>query len=326
MNVTLLGKSATKQTKNPESYALVLRANQSAQKMTKSAVGLATNLFQKAIDLDPDNAQAWAGLARAFAKQAAYVYDDTQEAYRRAKKAAQRALTLDDASPEAYEVMGLIRTFFEYHFDEAGIALRKAHSLSPNNSRIVCSLSFLEGLLGHLEDSLRFSKLALELDPLNPESHLNHGRALVWAERFDEARGALHRALELSPGMTSVNKLLSWAFLSQGKLGEALSAAQKEETPGYRNCGLAIVYHAMGKKEESDRALADLLSCGDQWGFQFASVYAYRDERDKAFEWLERSAALRDAGICNIKVTRFFTNLYSDPRWPVFLKKIGFSD
>ncbi|MCH7691764.1 MAG: protein kinase, partial [candidate division Zixibacteria bacterium] len=94
LDVTLLGKSATKQTNNPESYALVLRAKQSAQQMTKSAIGLAANLFQKAIDLDPDNAQAWAGLTQAFVNQAGYGYEDVQEAYRRAKKAAQQALAL----------------------------------------------------------------------------------------------------------------------------------------------------------------------------------------------------------------------------------------
>ena len=324
MNVTLLGKSAVKRTSNPESYELVLRANQSSQQITKSAVGVAADLYQKAIDLDPDNAQAWAGLARAFATQAAYVYDDVQESYRRSKKAAQNALALDDAQPEAYEVMGWIRTSFEYHFDEAGIAFRKAYSLAPNNSRIVSSLSLHEGLLGRFEESLCLSKLSVELDPLNPETHLSHGRVLTWANRFDEARGALNRALELSPNITSANLLLSWTYLLQGKLDEALESIEKEESAGRRYCGLAMVYHAMGKKEESNRALAEFLLCGDQWGFQFAAVYAYRDEHDKAFEWLEKSVALRDAGIPWAYRSQFLKNLHADSRWPVFLKKIGF--
>ena len=103
----------------------------------------------------------------------------------------------------------------------------------------------------------------------------------------------------------------------------AYAATEQEKSEGYRNCGLAMVYHAMGKSQESDRALADLLAEGDQWGYQFATVYGYRNERDKAFEWLEKSAALRDAGIPITKISPFFKNLHSDPRWPVFLKKIG---
>ena len=87
-----------------------------------------------------------------------------------------------------------------------------------------------------------------------------------------------------------------------------------------------MVYHAMGEKGKSENTMEELLGEGDQWGFQFAIVYAYRNEPDKAFEWLERGATLRDAGIPAAKVSPLFENLHPDPRWPVFLKKIGFPD
>jgi len=326
MNVTLLGKSTSKRLANPESYALVLRANQSAQQMNKSGLGVAVELYQKALDLDPDNARAWAGLALDLAMQIAFGHANYNETYTSSKQAAQKALALDDALPEAHQAMGFILGALELRFEETGIAYRKAYSLAPNDSRFVSSLSLYEGLFGSFEQSLRLSKLAIELDPLNPEPHLNYGKILFWAGHLEKAGDMLERALELSPDMTSAHLTLSWVWLLQGKLDEALTEAKMEKLAGYRNCGLVIVYHAMGRKQESDHALEDLIANGEYWGFQIACVYAYREEHDKAFEWLERSVTLRDSGIPLSRVHPCLKNLHSDPRWPVFLKKIGLSD
>jgi hypothetical protein len=99
-----------------------------------------------------------------------------------------------------------------------------------------------------------------------------------------------------------------------------------EKLAGYRNCGLASVYHALGRKQESDSALEDLIANGERWGFQIAIVYAFREERDKAFEWLEKSFTVRDSGIPFTRVHPCLKNLHSDHRWPVFIKKIGLAD
>lgn len=326
LHVTLLGKPTTKRINDSESYTLALRASHLERPHTKTTTDLAADLYQKALDLDSDNAQAWAGLARVFTAKASCGYDDVQKSYRRAKEAAMRALEIDDTLADAHQAMGWIRALFEYHFDEAGVAFRKALSLAPNNSKIVSSLASYESSLGHFEESLRLLKQALELDPLNPGAHMNHGWVLLWTGRLTEARDAFHRVQELSPSMTAVNLALSWTYLFQGRLEEALSAVENEEAGALRNCGLAIVYHAMGKTQESDRALVDLVSNGEDFGFQLAITHAYRDERDKAFEWLERSAALRDAGVTGTKVHPLLQNLHSDPRWPKFLEKIGLAD
>ena len=326
MNVTLLGKSLSKRPANPESYALVLRANQSSQLMNKSGLSVAVELYQKAIDIEPDNARALAGLGLTLAKQIAFGHANYNEAYSSSKEAAQKALALDDALPEAHQAMGFILGALEMRFEECGISYRKAYALAPNDSRFVSSLSVYEGISGRFDESLRLSKLAAELDPLNPEIHRYYGIILFWAGHLDKAIGILKRTLELSPDNTAVHLNLGWVFLFQGRLEEALTEMNLEKLAGYRNCGLAMVYHAMGKKQESDLALETLFAEGDHWGVQIAGVYAFREERDKAFEWLEKSYKLRDSGISLTKVHPTLKNLHSDPRWPVFLKKIGLGD
>lgn len=322
LHVTLLGNKIEPQAINPESYALVLRAQQSTLQISKSGINVAIDLFQKAIDIEPTNSRAWAGIARAYAAKAGFGYGNTQEYYGLSNEAAMKALSLDDTIPEVYESIGWIKVF-EFKLEEANKAFRKAYSLAPNNSRIVSSLSLFEGFFGNSKESLRLSKLAVDLDPLNPEAHFNHGKVLLWSNQSDKSIDAFNHAIELSPNMTSAYLNLSWAFLAQGKLDEALLTVKKENSDGYRDCGLAMIYHAKGQKEESDRSLVNLLAHGEEWGAQLAVVHAFRNEPDKAFEWLETSYNLQDSGILGIKVIPFYENLYHDPRWPIFLKKVG---
>ena len=94
---------------------------------------------------------------------------------------------------------------------------------------------------------------------------------------------------------------------------------------GYRLTSEAILFHSLARKEESDRALAELLTQGDQWAFQFACTYAWRGEVDEAFAWLEKSYSVRDSGTPLTKVQPLLRNLRDDPRWPGLLEKIGLS-
>jgi tetratricopeptide (TPR) repeat protein len=96
-----------------------------------------------------------------------------------------------------------------------------------------------------------------------------------------------------------------------------------EKSPGLRLQGLALAYHALGQKKESDAALAELIEKhGDVNAFQVAEVYAHYGEADRAFEWLERAYAQRDGGLTVIKGDPLLKNIQSDPRWAPFLKKM----
>ena len=79
-----------------------------------------------------------------------------------------------------------------------------------------------------------------------------------------------------------------------------------------------MAYHTLGRKKESDQALDELNASGENWAFQKACVYAYRGERDKAFELLERGVAIHDTGIMQVKISPWLRNLHADPRWPHF--------
>jgi len=323
LHVTLVGVREDKKKVNPESYPLVLRAHQSQLQMTKESLVMAVDLYKKAIDLDPNNARAWAGLGYVYGHRVAYGHSEYKDEHPLAREAAEKAIALDDQLPEAHQAMCFVKGALELRIGESLVHIRRAHELAPNDSTIVAGMAIWEMIMGNFERAIRFSKSAIELDPLSPWALRELGRILTFAGRLDEARAALIRVLEMSPDMTTIHLGLSWIALLQGKFEEALRVIEKEKLAGYRLCGQSMASYALGLKSDSDQQLAGLIAEGENWGFQISNVYAYRGEADKAFEWLERSYELRDSGIPLTKVQPILNSLHSDPRWPVFLKKIG---
>jgi len=88
--------------------------------------------------------------------------------------------------------------------------------------------------------------------------------------------------------------------------------------------GLPMAFHALGRKTESDAALATLIAKDEKWGpYNIAYVYAFRGEADKAFEWLDKAVQYQDPGLSGIVGEKLFDNIHSDPRWLPFLRKLG---
>jgi hypothetical protein len=88
--------------------------------------------------------------------------------------------------------------------------------------------------------------------------------------------------------------------------------------------GLPMAYHALGRKANSEAALAALIAKHEKdWSFNIAYIYAYRGEANKAFAWLDEAADSGDAGLSEIVPENLFNNIHNDPRWLPFLRKVG---
>ena len=322
MHVTLLGKPAAAQG-SAEGYALILQGNHFVLQNTEPALARAEQLYRQVIDQGPGDARAWSGLARVYAYQAFYGHADVGESRRRARAAAERAVALDDGLADAHEMMGMILASLEFRWEEAMEELRRARMLAPGASSPMLTTAIYEAAFGRLEESLPLVRRAQEIDPLNPSVHMHCGRIYGWVPDLRAARDAYTRAMELSPGMASVNANLGLNLLWSGARDEALAQIQREPSAGYREYALAIAYATLGRHAESDAALARLLAEGEQWAYQFATAYAVRGETDRAFHWLERAYELHDSGVVLTKMNPLFASLHPDPRWPRILEKLG---
>ncbi len=330
LHITLLGNQKKKIVVNVECYELLLKAKQAIFEMNKSSLLRSIELFQKVIDIEPENTRAWAGIALAYFIQVGYGFDTQESAYQKSKAAGLKALELDNNSVEALEVMSIIRFFLEFHFEEALSLCRKAFELAPYNSQVISTLSLMEGFYGDSKKAIELLNLSIELDPLNTETYSHAGRIYLIHEQYEKSQEGYKKAIQLSPNSTYNYMGLGLAFLLDGKLEKALESVKQEKGLGYINCGLAIVYHAMNNKLESDKALNNLIDVSSNedssWAYQIAMVYGYRSEIDDAFKWLDIALSAGDVGIPQTKVLPYFKSLHSDPRWPKLLKLIGFTE
>lgn len=323
MNVALLGKATPRTHVNAESFNLLMQANHFLSLTTQDSMERAKALFEDALAIDSNDARAWAGLGRVLLLQAGYGFADNDLGAQSAKAAGQKAVAIDDSLPEAHLLMGSVSLRYDFDWKKAGESYRRAYQLAPSDGRVVVGLSGYESYCGDIRRSVELATESIKLDPLNPFTFMAVARVFLAAGDTQAAREQFQRALQLSPGIPSAHASISGTLALEGRPQEALEEAGKESPSGYRSTALAIVYHLLGRTQESDESLKSLLADGEQWGFQIACVHAIRGERDDAFAWLDRSYELHDSGLATTGVQRALANLYDDPRWPAFLKKIG---
>ncbi len=323
MNVALLGQQEPKTHTNAESYNLVLRANYFASRITKDGLEKAKLLYQQALEIDPNEAKAWAGLARVAATQGGYGYADVERSLREGKAAGLKALALDETLAEAHDIMGWISMAYDFDWPTAGKYFRRAYELAPGNGVVVSGLASFEAYGGDISVALGLCDNAIKLDPLNPELYHFGAKVEYAAGNLEKALEYSFRSLELSPGMTSTHAVIAVLLVLLGRPQEALAHVQQEAPSGYRYWAKTIVHHALGQQQESDDAMKGLLNCGHEWAVQFAGAHSMRCEIDEAFAALEHAYLAHDSGISLTKMHPTLRNLHRDPRWPQFLKKIG---
>jgi predicted Zn-dependent protease len=143
------------------------------------------------------------------------------------------------------------------------------------------------------------------------------------AGRYNEAQTALQKALDLNPQAAYAHFILGQVLIAEGKPQQALAEIEKQPLGWGKLTGRAIDYHALGREQESNAALAGLIAMDDTHAaYQIAEVYAYRGEFDKSFVWLGRAYKQRDTGLPEIKADPLFKNMRHDQRYAELLKRM----
>jgi tetratricopeptide (TPR) repeat protein len=134
----------------------------------------------------------------------------------------------------------------------------------------------------------------------------------------------MRTALRLSPGRSQTHYAIGSILLQKGDARAALAETLLEPSEAWRLDGLAMIYHALGQKAQSDAALDELIRKYEkESSWNIAYVLAFRGEADRAFEWLDKAVAYRDSGLTLTAAMTAFTNIHQDRRWLPFLRKIG---
>ncbi len=330
LQVTLLGNAsavAPRESPSIEAHNLLLQGQHLARRFIENDLEKAVGYLEQALALDPAYAQAWADLAGVRYVQAGQAWVPMEEGHRLAREAANRAIELDENLAQGWLALGYVKMTRDWDWRGAERAFEKALALAPGNADVLVALSELSSKLGHQDQALALNLRAVELDPLNRFAYSRLGARLARAGHWQEAQASGRKVLELQPGSPRAHMGLGFLELDQSRPQAALEEMEQETSSFWRSFGLAMVYPALERWEEADAELAQIKAeYGDDAAYQVASIHAARGEPDAAFEWLERAYSHRDPGLPSLKVTRSLVSLYDDPRWPVFLEKMGLAD
>ena len=329
LQVKLLGSNgqpvaSTLRSSNPQAYQAYLQANYFLGRgQSKEDLSKALAYTDTAINLDKTYAPAWALRASVQNRIAEIGLTDITEGFRQARSDAERSIALDPNSALGYLALARTQILYDWDWDAANTCLTKATVLEPGNAEAFRLRSYLSRQLGNLDEAIRLYEQAVALDPLRPDFHLGLGYLLYVAGRYDRAKAELQKALDLNPQAARVHFSLGKILIAEGKLQQALAEIEKEPGEWGKLTGQVMIYHALGREQDSNAALAGLIAKHHtDSAYQIAQVYAFRGEFDKSFEWLERAYKQRDPGLTQIKTDPLFKNLPQDRRYNELVKKM----
>jgi TolB-like protein len=312
---------------NVAAYDAVLQGNFYLDHRTDADTRKAIGYYEQATVQDPAYAFAWARLA--IARNTLLVVYSPTPAERPQLVAATRAasataLKLDDTLAEAHSAQGWVLQTLDRDLRSAALSLQRAVRLAPQSSFAVHRLATLQATRGRLDEAVVIERQAITLNPLSSPAHYNLGLDLAALKRYPEAEASFRKAIELQPLGAQNHAFLAIVQLLQGQAAAALASAQEESDPFWRTWALALVQGANGDHAASDAALKQLIAeDADDGGMQIAIVYAYRQQPDKMFEWLDRALAAGDGGVTELYHSPFVDRYQDDPRFAALCRKIG---
>jgi len=312
---------------NPETYKAYLKGMFHLNKMTPEGTEKGLAYLHQAIEHDPADPLAYAGLAGGYSI-IGHGPAPSPEALPRAKAAALKALELDDTLAEAHAVLAEVKLYYDWDWAGAEQAFQRALQLNPNLAEAHAHYAWYLARLGRLDEGLAEMKRAQELDPLEPIYSAFLGQQYWGAGLYNEAIDEARKSLELNPDFPIGLYVIGVVYATKGMYEEAIAAHQKTHAvaPDW-GWGLGHAYALAGRRDEALNALAELGEEYQQrnaWGV--AEIYAALGEKDEAFRWLEAGYEYRHNWIPWIGWNPNYEPLRDDPRFGDLLRRLNFPE
>lgn len=327
LKVKLLGaQSRAAPNPNIAAYNALLEGQHLLPKFNEADLRKAAAYFEQATKLDPEYALAYAQLSRAWRQLGASFFGEEAEmndAYKRARDAAQMALKLAPDLSEAHSAYGYVLLTPDLDLTGAEAEFRRAVELAPGSTRPTDGLAYLLAVQGRLAEAEAMSRQAIVLDPLWVSPYLNLARIQMGSDRLDEAEANVRKAIELQHDVSHAYAYLTIIDLKRNDNAAAMRDAVLEPEGFWHDFATTIALQRQGDRAAADAALKTLADRNRYGGpFQVAMIYAVRKEPDRVFEWLDQSWKVRDSGLTQLLVTPFLLDYRDDPRFAALATKM----
>lgn len=325
----LPAKLVTMGTKNTQAYDLYLRGRHEWNRRTTDGMWNALRAFEQAVALDPQFANAYAGLSDAWQLLPDYGNVPAREGLAHAKTAALRAIALDSTLAEAYASLGAILDDYDHDRTGAERAYRRAIALNRKYA------TARQWLAIHLADERRFSEASAEIErarQLDPTSRIINTAvgAVRYFQRDHASAIAEYRAvLDQAPDFALAWALLGRVFLIQGRIDSAVTALKRSVELSGGDPSYSAVY-AAALAAQGNRAVADSVAqtvLAAQPGYvpycELASAYIYMQNFDTALRLFERAIEERDPALKHMAVEPLYDGIRHDERFRSLLERVG---
>ena len=317
-------------TVNPEAHELYLKGRYLWNRRNTASLRKAGDYFQQAIDLDPNYALAYAGLADVHSLLPIYAGTAPKDDVSKALAAARKAVELDSNLAEAHTSLGnALGMNVQYKLAEQ--EFRRALELNPNYATAHQWLAECLFSQGRFPESLAENERAHELDPLSLIINASYASSLSGVGRYDDAVKQAHKTIDLDPDLVPGHEILGQIYEERGKLDEAIAEYRKanalESTPA-NFAMLAHAYAKTGRVAETRKILDKLTDLSAQQyvgAYPLAIVHLALSEKEEALRLLEKSFAERDIllqGLFgSIKMDKRLDPLRTDPRFQKLVER-----
>ena len=311
-------------------YQEYLKGRYFWNRWTAEAMRTSIRHYDRAIELDPLYALAWAGIADSWAALGQTKAVAPGEAFPKAKAAALRALEADADLAEAHASLGFVQRFWEWDWQGSERSFRRALALAPGYATAHRWFGYLCSGLARHDEAIAEVRLALDLDPLSLIIHTALGDVLFYARRYGEAIDYYRRALEMDSGFLAGHSDLARALEFSRRTEEALAEYEQAirlagKSMADPSAGLANVLAVAGRREESLGVLAQLeRERADRYvsPWALASIHARLGQSAAALDWLERAEQERDSTLVWLRVHPRFDELRGEPRFQALAARL----
>jgi len=319
-----------KPTENMEAYNLYVRGRYFWRKRGRDNVLKSIQFFEQAIELDPEFALAYAGLADSYIS---LTFGGPMEKGIKIKEYAQKALELDDTLAEAHTALAGFKLDHEWDFKGAKREFEQAIALNPGYATAHHWYGRYFWWTGETDNAIHEIELARGLDPLSPSINRNLAWSYIFAEQYDLALEALNRVLEIDPHHIQLNFAFGFFYLGKENYDKALEEFIKAYGPD--SLGAKYWEHYIwALKGETDKAREWIELMEEQTDLESISYYfieiaflwAELDEPDKVFFYLNNACENHDPYMFNVQASPLFDDYRSDPRYDQLLKKMGLAE
>ncbi len=289
---------------------------------TLATIESAQDKLRQAVKLDPGFGLAWALLASMSVARVDNGGVAVAEGFAEARRLAHHAIALSPGVAEPHAVLAYLYRR-DWDWNAARAELRAALSADPADPVSLMLDGLLSMTLGQHEKAEHQLRAAVERDPLFDYANFNLGNELYLRGKYSEAETTFRHLLEVSPRFKWTRPYLAKTLVAQGKARAALDVLQPMDPSATKYDYLPVVLLANGRAADADAALKTLITKYGSTDASIAMTYAYRNEKQRALQWLERAFAQRDPGLNEIMGEPLLKNVVSEPRFDAILREMN---